>query len=59
MSMECTRCGQAIADGDARYRRRTPQGTDAHYCSLNCLTNTDEYDEAAVRGRLFDAIPAE
>jgi hypothetical protein len=59
MPTECDRCGRGIGDDDVRYARRTPQGTDERFCSLNCLTDSSAHDEGAVRDRLFDAVPAE
>jgi len=59
MSDECTRCGRRIEETDTRYTRRTPEAGSDHYCSLNCIADTDHYDESAVRDELFDAVPAE
>ncbi len=59
MARTCTRCDREIGDADARYTRRTPDGGSNHFCSLNCIADTDEHDERAVRASLFDAVPAE
>ncbi len=59
MSRECTRCGGAIAEDAPRYTRRTSQGETNHFCSLNCIADTDEFDESTVRATLFDAVAAE
>lgn len=60
MTPQCTRCGTAIGSDDARYTRTTPEAEgDDHFCSLNCLTDTSQFDEAEVQRRLFEAAPAE
>jgi len=59
MPLTCTRCDGAIGDEAPRYTRRSPDGESSHFCSLNCIADTDEHDERAVRASLFDAVPAE
>ena len=59
MPVECTRCGRDVEADDTRYTRRIPGAGADHYCSLNCLADTDQYDEDAVGAELFDAVPAE
>jgi hypothetical protein len=52
MAPTCTRCGDEIGADDVRYTRRRPDGDDAHFCSLNCIADTDRFDERDVRARL-------
>jgi hypothetical protein len=48
----CTGCGDEIGGADVRYTRQRPDGADAHFCSPNCVADTDRFDGDDVRARL-------
>lgn len=57
MSERCERCDCTIADDDLAYRLKRPrEGETVTFCSVNCVADTDEFDEHAVRDRLEAAV---
>lgn len=53
MAHVCSGCGDALDADQVRYERRDESNDVERFCSLNCLVGSTEYDESAVRERLF------
>lgn len=59
MSLDCSRCGDAIGADEVRYDRRADGEIVETFCSVNCLADTDVVDEETARERLFsDTVQA-
>jgi len=53
MEPTCTNCATTIEETAVRYERARSDEVE-HFCSLNCLAETDRFQERRVRERLFD-----
>jgi len=53
MTWDCVRCGTSIDDADVRYTEHAADGTDT-YCSVNCIADVSDVDEARARNHLFE-----
>lgn len=53
MEPTCTNCATTIEETAVRYEQTGSDGVD-QFCSLNCLAETDRFDERRVREQLFD-----